>query len=184
MNRVFLSVILVLASIVCTSEPTRAQSIYLDVSNSSSRSFGLGLGGALRIAGIGIGDLDAYAGVRNFFVDQENTTAIGIQAGLDLILRPEIVDSGGVVARPVVAVGVDFERQTFDFGNMTDSVNDTGMLVLGGIQIKPKRRVLGIPLLADIGVLRTFFHDNDVTEVRARLHILLSPTIIIQDEEE
>ncbi len=162
---------------------TEAQSIYVDVSNSGPRGVGVGLGGALQVASLGFGDIDAYAGVRNYFVDQENTTAIGIQAGLDLILPTKIVDTG-VVVRPVIAVGVDWERQKFDNGTTSDSSNDVGILVAAAVQATPKGTVLGIPLFGDIGVVRTLFHDNNVTEFRARLHVLLRPSLVRDDHDD
>lgn len=84
-----LSIVLALAAIVLSSSPMPAQSVYVDLSNSGARD--IGLGGALRVARIGIGDLDVYAGARNFFVNQGNVTDIGVQAGVDLLLRPEII---------------------------------------------------------------------------------------------
>jgi len=68
MNRVFLYVV-ALAAIFLSPSLGNAQSIYMDASNSGPRGFGLGIGGAFQFASLGIADLDAYAGVRNYFID-------------------------------------------------------------------------------------------------------------------
>ena len=85
--------------------------------------------------------------------------------------------------RPVVAVGIDWERQSFDTGSISTSYKNIGILVAGALQIKPEGRVFGIPLLGDIGIVRTLFHDDDVTEIRGRLHILLTPSIVRGDDD-
>lgn len=159
------------------------ESVFAEVSTSSTRDLGVGAGGVLGLGEISLGALGVAAGARKFFLDAENVSAYGIQVVPEIVLHPELLNLGSFTIRPLVGAGYDLEVQRFDDVSTTVTVSDGGTVILGGLQARPRQPTGKVPVLGDIALVRTLFHENDVTEVRARLLIFITPRLVRDSSE-
>ena len=88
----------------------------------------------------------------------------------------EIVESGTTVQLPV------FANTTV---TTTVSVPDGGTVLIGGIKtMQEERREAGVPFLSSIPYVNRLFKNVGIGRSSTSLMMMVSPRIIIQDEEE
>lgn len=158
------------------------ESVFAEVSQSDPRDLGIGIGGTLGLGDIGLGSVGVFGGVRSYFPEGDDS-ASGGQIGLDIVLKPTIIEVGGLEVRPVVGAGIDFERYTVRTVNSENTNTGSGAVVMGGVRAIPTNDDDFISKLGlDIAIGRSLFRDNDFTEVKASLIIFIKPRIVETSE--
>jgi len=80
---------------------------------------------------------------------------------------------------------IEFPELTIRRVRSTGTVPDGGILLIGGLQRNVKfHSETGVPVLSDLPVVGRLFRWNSVDNVRSSLAILISPKIILFNEEE
>ncbi|OYP32210.1 general secretion pathway protein GspD [Rhodopirellula sp. MGV] len=130
-----------------------------------------------------IGDVDTFTfegsrTTRSSSTDQEDTNGDGVVDENDAVDSSETED---------VITGTTVQLPTFAFTTVstTVSVPDGGTILLGGIKrLSEGRSERGVPILSKIPYLSRLFRNVAVGRDATSLMLMVTPRIIIQEEEE
>ncbi|MCC9602843.1 general secretion pathway protein GspD [Stieleria sp. JC731] len=130
-----------------------------------------------------IGDVDTFTfegsrTTRSSSTDQEDTNGDGVVNDQDAVDSSETED---------IITGTTVQLPTFAFTSVstTVSVPDGGTILLGGIKrLSEGRTERGVPVLSKIPYLSRLFRNVAVGRDATSLMLMVTPRIIIQEEEE
>ncbi|MCD0461571.1 general secretion pathway protein GspD [Roseiconus lacunae] len=130
-----------------------------------------------------IGDVDTFTfegsrTTRSSSTDQEDTNGDGVVDDDDAVDTDETED---------IITGTTVQLPTFAFTSVstTVSVPDGGTILLGGIKrLSEGRAERGVPVLSKIPYLSRLFRNVAVGRDATSLMLMVTPRIIIQEEEE
>ena len=130
-----------------------------------------------------IGDVDTFTfegsrTTRSSSTDQEDTNGDGVVDGNDAVDTDETED---------IITGTTVQLPTFAFTTVstTVSVPDGGTILLGGIKrLSEGRAERGVPILSKIPYVSRLFRNVAVGRDATSLMLMVTPRIIIQEEEE
>lgn len=130
-----------------------------------------------------IGDVDTFTfegtqTTTSNSTDQEDTNGDGVVNGADAV---DTEDASTVIT------GTTVQLPTFAFTSVstTVSVPDGGTILLGGIKrLSEGRNEVGVPVLSKIPYINRLFRNQATARTASSLMLMVTPRIIIQEEEE
>ena len=136
---------------------------------------GLGAGGIGGLAGGGLGGQGGASGIQA----NQGNQGVGGQQGVG--------GAAGAAGGAGGGLSVSVQQPVYEqlFVNTTVSVPDGGTVVLGGIKrLREGRNMAGVPILNKIPYVSRLFKNTGVGRETESLMLMVTPRIIIQEEEE
>ncbi|TWT90686.1 outer membrane porin HofQ [Pseudobythopirellula maris] len=129
-----------------------------------------------------IGDVDTFT-----FEGSSSTSASSASTEVDQDGDGENENATNNASNDTVIAGTTVQLPTFQFVSVTTTVSvpDGGTVLLGGIKrLSEGRREFGVPLLSKVPYINRLFKNVGIGRETDSLMMMVTPRIIIQEEEE